>query len=272
MQIEVVDDHSTDSNVAEIVREVGRGRVSYYRQEKNVGSLRNFHTCLKRSRGHLIHLLHGDDLVLPGFYSRMEQFFKQESLGAAFCRYSYIDEQGEFLWNHKQEMEHQGVLPGWLERISEQQRIQYVAMVVKREVYERLGGFYGAEYGEDWEMWARIAAHYPVGYIPDILASYRRHRSSISGRSFLTAQNMKELEWAMSTIKNYLPEEKRQTVLSSSRKFYAHYALRVANGLWAELRNKRGAEAQAKAAWSMQKDPFLFFKIVKLYTRMTLNI
>jgi len=31
-------------------------------------------------------------------------------------------------------------------------------MVVKREVYEKLGGFYGVEYGEDWEMWVRIAA------------------------------------------------------------------------------------------------------------------
>jgi hypothetical protein len=45
----------------ELVKKVGKGRVSYFRQKQNVGSLRNFETCINRSRGKYIHLLHGDD-------------------------------------------------------------------------------------------------------------------------------------------------------------------------------------------------------------------
>src|SRR5262249_19590947 len=66
MQIEVVDDASTDVDVEELVKKLGNGRVAFYRQEKNKGSLRNFETCLNRSKGNWIHILHGDDMVKPG--------------------------------------------------------------------------------------------------------------------------------------------------------------------------------------------------------------
>ena len=38
-------------------------------------------------------------------------------------------------------------------------------------------------YGEDWEMWVRIAAHHPVWYEPEPLAVYRKHGISLSGRA-----------------------------------------------------------------------------------------
>ena len=273
MQIEVIDDGSTDVDVNELVRIIGKGRITCFQQSQNVGSLWNFHTCIERSRGHLVHILHGDDLAGAGFYSAMQTLFERHpDIGAGFCRYSYIDENGRTLFHQQPEMERAGVLENWLEQIGERQRIQYVAMVVRREVYEQLGGFYGVEYGEDWEMWVRIASRYPMGYVPGILAQYRRHFSSISGKSFLSAKNMMELGVVMKKIQAYLPASRRTRILDLSRRFYAHYALRIANTLWKKFKHKRGASAQALAAWSMSKDVGLLFKIIKLYTRITLNI
>ena len=273
MQIEVVDDGSTDADVAELVRRAGKGRVTYFSQEGNVGSLRNFHTCLERARGHLVHILHGDDLVREGFYKKMQSLFETyPSLGAAFCRFSYIDTKGNTLYLQDPEMEGEGVLENWLVRLGGRQRIQYAAMVVKREVYEKLGGFYGVEYGEDWEMWMRIAAHYPTGYVPEVLAEYRKHYSSVSGKSFVTGENMTSLSWVMKKIHHLLPPHCRREVHNTSRNFYAHYALRVANALWRNFKDRKGATAQAAAAWGMWKDAGLLFKIIKLYTRITLNI
>src|SRR5688572_18282566 len=71
MQIQVVDDYSTDTDVRQLVQDVGRGRIEYFRQPQNVGSVRNFETCLNRSRGRIIHLLHADDKVKPGFYKKL---------------------------------------------------------------------------------------------------------------------------------------------------------------------------------------------------------
>src|SRR6266404_604797 len=75
MQIEVVDDGSTDTDVESLVYKIGKGRVRYYRQPRNVGSLRNFETCLNRATGHYIHLLHGDDKIKNGFYKEIENIF-----------------------------------------------------------------------------------------------------------------------------------------------------------------------------------------------------
>lgn len=273
MQIEVVDDASTDADVAKIVREMGGGRVKYFRQPHNKGSLHNFQTCIERSRGQWIHILHGDDRVRTGFYSSFEKFFDQyQTVGAAFCRYAYIDDRGSFMYCQPAEMDYEGVLDNWITKLGERQRIQYVSMVVNRAVYETLGSFYGVEYGEDWEMWMRIANRYQIGYIPTVLAEYRKHFRSISGRSFVTGQNMKDLGLVMQQIQSYLPEAERKEIFERSRKFYAHYAMKTANHLWKNLKHKQGAENQVIEAWRMRPDLFLFYKIVKLYTRMTFNL
>ena len=97
MQIEVIDDCSTQDDPQAIVEELGKGRVSFYRQPDNVGHIKNFQTCLERSRGKLIHLLHGDDCVRPGFYSKLQQGFeKNPEVGAAFCRHIHMDEENNW--------------------------------------------------------------------------------------------------------------------------------------------------------------------------------
>ena len=273
IQIEVVDDASTDEDVEQIVSDIGAGRVGYFRQPQNVGSLRNFHTCLIRARGMYVHILHGDDRVRKDFYNRIEKFFStNRDAGAVYCRYSYINEDGKFLFHHECESPKEGILDDFVLRLGERQRIQYAAMVVKRSVYEELGGFYGVEYGEDWEMWMRIATHYPIGYIPDVLADYRKHSASISGRSVLTGKNVQDLRQVMQRIEPLLPPDRKNRIIESSRKFYAHYALRTANQIWSTVKHRAGVKAQVREAWNMHKDIFLVYKILKLYTKMTLNI
>lgn len=271
MQIEVVDDCSTDIDVQQLVRDVGKGRVGYYRQPYNVGSLRNFETCLNLSKGHYIHLLHADDLVHQGFYSALQSLFEEyQEIGAAFTRYRYIDEKGAVVFYPDAEAPVECVLENWLVRLAERQRIQYVSIAVKRSVYEELGGFYGVHYGEDWEMWARIATRYKFGYTPTVLASYRRHSNSISGNAIITGQNIRDLDTVMHQINTYLPVQNRKQALNEAQKFYAHYAIRTANMLWDKFKNTRGTLAQIKEGWKMHKDPLLVWAIFKVSIKMLL--
>ncbi len=273
MQIEVVDDASTDGDIKAMVEQVGQGRIAYFRQPQNVGSLKNFETCLNRARGHLVHLLHGDDTVRDGYYKKMETLFAAyPEAGAAFCRYAYIDERDEFLQHPTAEANEDGLLKDWLLRIAQRQRIQYCAITVRRDVYEKLGGFYGVRYGEDWEMWVRLAAHYPVVYTPEVLAEYRRHEASISGQAFLSAQNLRDVQWVIQTIQAYLPAAKRKIIKEEALRYYAHYAAGTANRLWQVSGDKRGAMAQLREALRMHRDPKLLWRLAKLYTRIRLNI
>jgi hypothetical protein len=211
--------------------------------------------------------------VLDTFYHRIEKFFRHHpSAGAAYCRFAYVDEVGKTMFYHGEESDTEGILKNFVSVLGERQRIQYVAMVVKREVYESLGGFYGVEYGEDWEMWMRIASRYPIGYIPEVLAEYRKHQNSISGRAVLTGKNLRDLRQIMDNIQPLLPPHEKKKINESSRKFYAHYGLRTANQIWSGLKNKAGVKAQIREAWELHKDVGLALKILKLYTKMTLNI
>ena len=143
MQIEVIDDCSTDANVEELVERIGIGRVKYYRQKQNIGSLRNFETSINRAKGKYIHLLHGDDRVKDGYYSAITKVFEKfPEAGAAFSSWDYIKSDGIVSRQSLLEANEPCVLDNWLYKLAEIQRLQYVAITVKREVYEKLGSFY----------------------------------------------------------------------------------------------------------------------------------
>ncbi|MGG6269258.1 glycosyltransferase family 2 protein [Leptolyngbya sp. AN03gr2] len=227
MQIEVVDDGSTQDDPAAVVAELGQDRVQFYRQPQNVGSIRNFETCLMRSRGRLIHLLHGDDCVLPGFYAKMQQLFEQHpEIGAAYCRHQYMNEQSDLHYHEVLEQPESGILENWLEKVTTRSRIQTPSIVVRREVYETLGGFdRRIIYGEDWEMWVRIAARYPIAYEVETLARYRTHSNSITGRRYRTGENMRELRHAIAMMRSELPVEQAKRLTNAALKYYGKYSV-----------------------------------------------
>ncbi|WP_266202601.1 glycosyltransferase family 2 protein [Pontibacter kalidii] len=273
MQIEVVDDASTDADVEKIVREVGKGRVGYYRQPQNVGSLRNFETCINRARGYLVHLLHGDDRVRAGYYTAMEQLFRDfPEAGAAFCRHHTIDEQNNILNPHvKDDAPWRGLQENWLLRIGEKQHIQYATITVKREVYEKLGSFFGVTYGEDWEMWVRIAKHYPVAFTSQILAEYRKHSSSISGTKIMTGEYIEDIAYLLQLIQQHLPPEHRKQVLMKAQKNFSNYGLNIAQALWEKTGNRKYVEANIRKALSMYLDARLCFKAARLIAKIALH-
>ncbi|NJL21213.1 MAG: glycosyltransferase [Leptolyngbyaceae cyanobacterium SM1_3_5] len=248
MQIQVVDDHSTLDDPEAVVKELGQGRVEFYRQPQNVGHTRNFATCLLRSRGHLIHLLHGDDCVLNGFYVTLQRAFAERpEIGAAFCRQIYMDEHGHWQEFSPLEQAESGVLATWLEKIAVYQRIQTPSIVVRRSVYEQLGGFdQRLAWAEDWEMWVRIAAHYPCWYEPQPLAAYRMHSASSTGRHACTGENIRDLVRAIEIIKSYLPEVHADALPQCSREHWAFYARWLAYQMLSQGKLE-GAIAQVQA-------------------------
>ncbi len=230
MQIEVIDDCSTDGNVQELVFRLGKGRVGYFKQPYNKGSLCNFETCLNKAQGHWVHLLHGDDKVKPGFYTQIKHLFEAyPQAGAAFTRHKLMDaDSREYIKTNPRVghvSEKEGIVNNWLHLIAQRNRLQPPAIVVKRSVYEHLGGFFAAHFGEDWEMWVRIATAYPVAYSPDYLAVYRIHHNNITSRSFTSGQTIKDIKKVVEIIRNHLPEKDRRPLYMQARKNASRYVI-----------------------------------------------
>jgi hypothetical protein len=155
-------------------------------------------------------------------------FLDHPEIGAAFCRNIFIGEDGN--WDHISYLEQRvsGVLPDWLERIAVGQRLQTPSMVVRRAVYEHLGGFDRriARYGEDWEMWVRIAASYAVWYEVEPLALYRMRHGSLTSGSFRSGEDLRDLRMASVIIRSYLPEHRADELHARAREECALGGLR----------------------------------------------
>ncbi|KJH73054.1 glycosyltransferase [Aliterella atlantica] len=208
MQIEVVDNCSTDGDVEALVKELGRGRISFHRQPQNIGAIANFNACIERSVGQLIHILHSDDIVLPGFYETFQQAFEQEpTVGAAFCRSIYINEHGAQTALSPSNRARAGVFPNLLECLAKSHLILSPAFVVKREVYERLGGFHpDLFHAGDTEMYMRIASQYSVWYEPTPLACYRKHTQSQTFSLIKSGANAANVRLAIAISASYLSD------------------------------------------------------------------
>jgi len=230
MQIEVVDDCSDHDDPERVVREVGQGRIGFFRQARNLGHTGNFLTGLRRSRGQVIHMLHGDDYVRPGFYARMGQALHiNPSVGAAVCRHIISNESGHWTRISSLIREEGGIWANVAGEVARKQIIQTPSIVVRRSVYERLGGFdTRLSWTEDWEMWVRVAAHYPIWYEPEPLAVYRVREGSNTSRLILTGENIRDVRRCIDTFKDYFPSDERSKIVATARQTFAHYATATA--------------------------------------------
>ena len=273
MQIEVIDDCSTDGDVEALVRQVGKGRVGYFKKEKNGGSLRNFESCINRANGIYIHILHGDDKVKPGFYEEITSLFAENpGVGACYTHYEYIDSSDSPNgWPVKILQDHAGVIGNWLEKIAVSNIVQPPAVVVKREVYERLGSFFAVHYGEDWEMWVRIAAHYPVAYSPKTLACYRVHGSNITTNSILSGQNIKDIKKVIKIINNYLPEHLRRTLGNKAKRNFSGYFATLSDAIYHQHGDKRAALRQAYLSLRMHVNKLTIKHTAKIIVKWAIG-
>jgi glycosyltransferase involved in cell wall biosynthesis len=195
MQIEVVDDCSTKDDPEAVVRELGQGRVMFYRKPKNEGAIPNFNTCIARSRGQLVHILHGDDVVLPGFYQRIAAVSAaQPEMAMVASRSFLIDEEN--------------VVIGVSDRVPRLESggnavddffygtpTQTPGVVMRRSFYEKHGGFLTAlVHTADCEMWTRGISLGGAVLLPDVLCNYRVFAANDSGRLARTAENLRDLE------------------------------------------------------------------------------
>lgn len=178
LEVLVVDDGSTDGT-EELLKEryAGESRFRYIWQ-KNAERAVARNTGIKAARGEYIAFLDSDDLWYPTKLERqLECFAKNQALVLVHCACSKVDEHGRALgevFSTEQDAMPEGLV---FERLVCWNVVAMATPVVRREVFDRVGMFnedcriLGA--GEDWEMWTRIAALGPIGYLREPLASYR---------------------------------------------------------------------------------------------------
>lgn len=149
MQIEVIDDCSTKDDPEGVVKKFGRGKVAFFRQPQNVGISRNFNTCIERAKGLLVHILHGDDTVMPGFYDEINRLAEQfPERGFFFTRCTTIDAKGQVIGSTCTEVEDLVIGAVDKRRSYLSNRLAFPGVVVRKLLYDRVGSLRTDLWGE----------------------------------------------------------------------------------------------------------------------------
>ena len=242
MQIEVVDDGSPQGAPDALVKQVAGDRVTVHREARNLGLAGIWNRCIARSRGQWLHILHQDDLVKPGFYRQLQAGMESPARPALlFCRQEFIDEHGRSKRLSNLELETAGCLPNALTRLAQAQAIQVSAALVRRSIFESIGGLRpDLCFTLDWELWCRIARQFPVWYEPEALARFRVHEGAESSRLTLTGRDVADVRKCIEIISGYVPDAiTRARVRRDALQRTAGFALQNAETLAAA--GRRGA-------------------------------
>jgi glycosyltransferase involved in cell wall biosynthesis len=179
-ELVIVDDGSTD-NTAELVQAIDDPRIKYIRQE-NCGVSGALNTALRAARGEFVAMLGSDDVWLPQQLRVLVPILDSgPKLGLVSARARAMNEKGELLHPI---LGTSLKFPGdALSSMLYSDSICAVACLIRRSFIERVGGFdEGLVANEDWDLWIRMAETSQFAYHDEILAYYRMHDASLTGK------------------------------------------------------------------------------------------
>lgn len=273
MEIEVIDNCSTQDDPERLVRELGRGRINFYRQPTNVGAIENFNTCIRRAGGEWVHILHSDDVVRPGFFAAARKAIASHpQVDAVVFRVIYTDEDGMWLGLSDPETRTPGILDeNFARRQLLDQRIQFVGMVVRRDVYEELGGFrLELKHCADWDMWNRLAVCKQLFYEPEPLACYRLHDAAQSSLVMQTGENVADERRCIRISRSYVPPEHADQFYRDALKAAAVRASRRMRHCWRND-DHRTALRQLREALRCSLAPVVLARLLCLFALVVLE-
>jgi len=172
-----VDDGSTDRTEA-VLSSFPRERLHLIRQDHaGVSAARN--RGIEAARGAWIALLDSDDEWLPAKLSRQRQFFREHPE-------LRIGQTGE-IWirngRRVNPMKKHRKRGGWIfEHCLPLCIVSPSAVMIRRELFEEVGFFDETLPAcEDYDLWLRIAAHYPIGLLDEpLMIKYGGHPDQLS--------------------------------------------------------------------------------------------
>jgi glycosyltransferase involved in cell wall biosynthesis len=185
----VCDNCSTD-NTEEIVQSFHDPRLTYIRNEKNLGLVGNANRCLSLAEGEYICIFHHDDVMMPENLERKVRILDDNpEVGFVHSNIKLIDSKGEVIaenmWvtDSTQDYIEYGikVFQRFVDYLPFGASIFIGAVLARRECYDRLGGFSSElPHCNDSEMWMRMSLFYNVACIGIPLVKYRVHPMSTS--------------------------------------------------------------------------------------------
>lgn len=169
----IVNDASTDSSLS-IIRGYHDDRIRIIENSENIGLTKSLNKAIKQARGEYIARQDADDISLPTRFQEQVSYLERHPdvavLGTSVYR---IDERGKVVGKMILRADAS-------KKLFKRNQFSHGSIMVRKAVLDRLGGYNELfRYGQDYELWLRIARHNQVRNLKKILYKLRFHRESI---------------------------------------------------------------------------------------------
>jgi GT2 family glycosyltransferase len=209
-QIEVVDD-SDRPDIRSIVASFPKLQINYFKQPSRVSAAGNFNTCVQRAQNGLVHILHDDDRVFPGFYATYGEYARRyPDVGLIAGRSRVVRSDGTVIRTTPFYQE--------LARPSTNEEpfyyyadIQASAVVVRKSCYACCGGFDPRlGYLLDREMWIRAIRSCGGVMHNKVLACWTVHGRSITATYQEQGADAEEAMQFVEIVKKFSPNIRKE--------------------------------------------------------------
>ncbi len=254
-EILVINDGSTDFTL-EKVAAIADQRIKVFSQE-NSGVSASRNRGMSLAQGEYVAFLDADDLWQENkLKEQLEALQNNPQAGVAYSWTDYIDESGNFLHpgEHKTLNGHvyqDILLHNFLENGSNP--------LIKKAALQEVGDFdESLAYGEDWELWTRLATKYDFVALPRTHILYRMGSNSASSNLIkMERQGLEVIEKMFCDAPSSFGYLKRQSVSN----FYQYLLFRVLEG---EVSRVKGIQAAKFLFKAWQSD----FWLIKRRSRL----
>jgi len=214
IQLIVLDDGSTDGS-AEYIAGLAERHGFEFIAQANAGLITTLNRAKQLVRGKYVSLTASDDYYHPEKIHRLVSFMEEHPEHAmVHSKIIQVDDRSKETLRIDEKCPSGRVFGALLRGDI---HINGLSALIRADIYSQFE--YGQFYIDDWYMWLRIAEQYPVGYVDEYLAYYRRHDNHLSGK----ADKMMAAEKTILECFAHTPDYE-VAVLKWHEKWFHHYA------------------------------------------------
>lgn len=199
----VLDDGSKD-NTVELLEEY-TGRL-IWESHKNMGEIRTVNKAYGMAKGEYIAVINSDDPLLPGAISAVvDTFLNNPDVLVVYPDWQYIDKDGKAV------MDVQTPDYDYLEMLTTHKCMPGPGTFVSRKALDLTGlRDPQVKYISDFDLWLRMGLNGPFKRLPQVLATYRVHPTSLSSTEQGQRMSSEDIEMLVRLFsRKDLPKEVR---------------------------------------------------------------
>lgn len=224
LEIIVIDDFSTDNSCEIIAGYAARfPQIKFFPNEKNLGVCSSFNRAFALSNGKYIVDFATDDVLLPNRIAEQVALFEKldQTYGVIYSDSELIDDTGNSLGNYykRDKVGKLLMLPPQGDVFAEVLRRHFISpptIMVRREVYEKLGGYDQTLAYEDFDFWVRSSRLYKYYFQDRILTKRRIHAAQLSQQQYKPSdkQIFSTIKVCRKALKLIKTEEEKNALVS----------------------------------------------------------